>query len=53
VGYDFDSDSTFNELKEFIQETNLLMPTDRKYTFENFSGLPPHRVEATQAKIML
>ncbi len=26
VGYDFDSESTFNELKEFIKETNLLMP---------------------------
>ena len=26
VGYDFDSESTFDELKRFIQETNLLMP---------------------------
>ena len=26
MGYDFDSESTFDELKEFIQETNLLMP---------------------------
>ncbi len=26
VGYDFDSESTFDELIEFINETNLLMP---------------------------
>jgi len=26
VGYDFDSDSSFDELIEFIQENNLLMP---------------------------
>jgi radical SAM superfamily enzyme YgiQ (UPF0313 family) len=26
VGYDFDSESTFDELKDFIRETNLLMP---------------------------
>lgn len=26
VGYDFDSESTFDELIEFIQENNLLMP---------------------------
>ncbi len=26
VGYDYDSESTFDELKRFIQETNLLMP---------------------------